>query len=43
MLVPELSPVRGLLQRLADAILWSSVLLVAWHMLGRPHPRLGSP
>ena len=43
MLVPALSPVRGLLQRLADAVLWLSVLLVAWRMLGRPQPRLGSP
>jgi hypothetical membrane protein len=33
MLVPELAPIRGLLQRVADAILWITVLLVAWRML----------
>jgi hypothetical protein len=35
MLVPDLAPVRGLLQRLADGLLGSVVLVVAWRMLGR--------
>lgn len=34
MLAPELSPVRGLLQRAAEAILWCGVLVVAWRLLG---------
>jgi len=37
MLAPELSPVRGLLQRLAEAILWFGVLLLAWRVLA-PRP-----
>jgi hypothetical membrane protein len=33
MLVPELASIRGLLQRVADGLLWITVLLVAWRML----------
>lgn len=33
MLVPELAPIRGLLQRVADGLLWIAVLLIAWRML----------
>ena len=43
MLTPEFSPVRGLLQRIAEAILWSCVLLVAWRMLGLPGHTLAAP
>ncbi|MFC0682543.1 DUF998 domain-containing protein [Lysobacter korlensis] len=43
MLAPEFSPVRGLLQRVAEAILWSCVLLVAWRMLGRPDHASAAP
>ena len=32
MLAPELAAVRGLLQRVADGILWGVVLLVAWRL-----------
>ncbi|MFT3805320.1 DUF998 domain-containing protein [Arenimonas sp.] len=38
MLMPELAPVRGLLQRIADGLLGMAVLLIAWHMLG-PTPQ----
>lgn len=34
MLAPEFAPVRGLLQRFADALLGIAVLLIAWRMLG---------
>lgn len=34
MLVPELAGVRGLLQRVADGLLATVVLLVAWRLLG---------
>jgi len=34
MLVPDLALIRGLLQRLADGLLGSVVLVVAWRMLG---------
>lgn len=30
MLSPELAPIRGLLQRIADGLLWVGVLLIAW-------------
>lgn len=33
MLVPELASIRGLLQRVADGLLWITVLLIAWRML----------
>jgi hypothetical membrane protein len=33
MLAPELAAARGWLQRVADAILWAVVLLVAWRLL----------
>jgi hypothetical membrane protein len=32
MLTPDLAAVRGLLQRVAEAILWAVVLLVAWRL-----------
>lgn len=34
MLQPEAIPIRGLLQRVADALLAVSVLIIAWRMLG---------
>ena len=43
MLVPELSPVRGLLQRTADAILWASLLFIASRMLGYPNGASAAP
>jgi hypothetical membrane protein len=33
MLLPEFAPVRGLLQRIADGILWVGVLLIAWRFV----------
>lgn len=33
MLVPELAPIRGLLQRIADGLLWIGILFVAWGMV----------
>ena len=33
MLAPELAAARGWLQRVADAILWAVVLMVAWRLL----------
>lgn len=38
MLVPGLSPIRGLLQRGADVVLWVVVVLVAWRLLGPAGP-----
>lgn len=37
MLLPELAPVRGLLQRIADGLLWVGILLIAWQ--GTPRLR----
>ena len=34
MLAPELASVRGLLQRAAEALWWTSVLLIAWRLVG---------
>lgn len=34
MLMPELAPVRGLLQRTADALLAGAVLLIGWRLVG---------
>ncbi len=34
MLQPELAPVRGLIQRLADALLGGAVLVIAWRLVG---------
>ena len=43
MLAPELASVRGLLQRAAEAILWVSVLLIAWRMLGDSNSSSAAP
>ncbi len=34
MLAPELAPIRGVLQRIADGLLGSVVLFIAWRLLG---------
>lgn len=36
MLVPELSLVRGLVQRIADGLLGIAVLVIAWYIVGVP-------
>jgi hypothetical protein len=43
MLAPELAPVRGLLQRTAEAILWVSVLFIAWRMIGHSNGVSAAP
>lgn len=43
MLVPDLASVRGLLQRTADALLWITVLLVAWRMLAPADGKSSTP
>lgn len=43
MLAPEFSPVRGLLQRIAEGILWVAVLLIAWRLLGYPNGAPAAP
>lgn len=43
MLVPELASIRGMLQRVADGLLWITVLLVAWRMLAPADGTLAAP
>ena len=41
MLQPEVAQVRGLLQRIADGLLATSILIIAWRMLGETPPARG--
>jgi hypothetical membrane protein len=36
MLFPEFAPIRGLLQRMADGLLWVGVLVIAWAIVAPP-------